>query len=149
MDDLEPGGITNSPRTPWPAFKQEFASRPLSVVIPAMMIPVGTAAFILGQGASRAFTLIPGGELIAHTMGFLLALGGALAMLGTVRLGTLVELLGLVLIAAGATIYASGVILGLGWNGIIAGGAYAAIAIGCIGRVILLSSVAHRLHNGT
>ena len=125
------------------AFTFAFALRPLAVTVPAAMVPIGIATVALGDNASRAFTLIPGGSLIAHALGILLTVGGVLTLAGTLRMGTFVELLGLAFVAMGAFLYAAGVLIGLGENGIIAGGAYAAIAIGCLGRVVMLGSLAH------
>src|SRR5258708_4896323 len=108
------------------------------------MVPIGAATIVLGDQASRAFTLIPGGGLIAHILGGLLALGGAVSVAGTLKMGSFTELLGQVFIAAGTFLYAGGVVIGLGLNGIIAGGAYLAIAIGSVGRVILLAHLARQ-----
>lgn len=129
----------------WRSYAIAFALRPLAVTIPTMMVPIGIATLVLGQGASRAFSLIAGGAVVAHLMGVLLALGGVLTLAGMVRWGTFTELIGLVFVAAGSLIYSSGAIIGLGTNGIISAGAYVAIGIGCVGRVITLSSLAHQL----
>lgn len=142
--------LINRDMSPWRALYVEFRLRPLSVTVPVIMIPTGIMALILGEGASRAFTIIGGeggstGALIAHMMGLFLALGGALAILGTVRFGTLIELIGLMLVAAGAFIYAAGVVIGLGFNGVIAGGGFLSISLGCAGRVVLLADTAKRL----
>jgi len=128
----------------WRSFKFAFALRPLAVTVPAAMIPIGVATLALGSEASRAFTLIPGGSLIAHALGMLLLIGGVLTIAGTLRMGTFVELIGLVFVSTGAFLYAGGVIIGLGVNGLIAGGAYAAITVGCVGRVVMLGSLAHK-----
>jgi len=126
------------------SFKFAFALRPLAVTVPAAMVPIGIATLALGSEASRAFSLIPGGSLIAHVLGLLLFLGGVLTIAGTVRLGTFCELIGLVFVSTGSFLYAGGVIIGLGVNGLIAGGAYAAITVGCAGRVVMLGSLAHK-----
>lgn len=131
------------------AFYAELRIRPMATSMVVASIYCGVCAFILGEGASRAFTIIggsgQGGTLIAHSMGALMALGGLVSLSGSLRLGSLVELLGLVFIAAGAAIYGAGVLIGLGPNGLIAGGLALGLAIGAALRVLLLAATASRL----
>jgi hypothetical protein len=138
----------------WPAhrglkaFYAELRIRPVATSVVLASIHCGVCALILGEGASRAFTIIGGqggGALIAHLMGALLLLGGVLAVVGSLRLGSLVELLGLGLASAGLAIYGGGVLIGLGVNGLIAGSLALYVAGGVALRVLLLSATAKRL----
>lgn len=127
----------------------ELRVRPTVTAMTFASIFVGACALVLGEDASRAFTLIAGesgGALIAHMMGGALCLGGILTLAGVSRLGSLVELLGLGLISAGAFIYGSGVLIGLGVNGLIAGGFAVGLSVGTALRVLLLSRAAKQLY---
>jgi hypothetical protein len=143
-----------APDTRWPVhrglkdFYAELRIRPVATSVVLASIHCGVGALILGERASRAFTIIGGqggGALIAHLMGVLMLLGGVLAIAGSLRLGSLVELLGLGLAAAGLTIYGGGVLIGLGINGFIAGSLALYVAAGVALRVLLLSATAKRL----
>lgn len=124
---------------------QEYKLRPHPISIALAIQPAGIAAIVLGEGASRAFAIIGGGDTIPVIMGTFMLLGGFLTVLGACKHGALVELIGLSFTASGAFIYATGVIGGLGWSGIIAGCGYAGIALGAFGRVLLIGSDARKL----
>jgi hypothetical protein len=113
------------------------------------MIPVGVTALVLGDGASRAFTLLPGGSMIAHLLGVLLSLGGALVTGAILANEYLIEAIGLALMSGGAAMYGMGVVLGLGLNGVIAGGGFLAIAVGSTGRVFILVKLANAVRPKT
>lgn len=128
----------------------ELRIRPTVTSMTIASIFVGACALVLGEDASRAFTLIAGdtgGALIAHMMGAALLLGGVATLAGIARLGSLVELLGLGLISAGSFIYGSGVLIGLGINGLIAGGFAIGLSVGTALRVALLSRAAKQLYD--
>lgn len=132
------------------AFFTEFRIRPIATSMVCFSVSIGACAFVLGAGASRAFTIIGGsggGALIAHSMGALMLLGGLVSLAGALRMGLFVEALGLVFVAAGAAIYGAGVLVGLGINGLIAGQLALGLAIGATGRVVLLVNTAKRLAN--
>jgi len=114
-----------------------WRSRPTSVTIPLVMIPIGIAALILGENVSRAFTNIGGGTII-RIMGAAMLLGGVCVLVSVLRSDPLQEMIGLSLIVFGAAIYGCGVILGLRVQGIVAGMGYLAIATGFLGRVLML-----------
>lgn len=121
-------------------------TRPMSVVIPAALIPIGCITTVLGPEASRAFTLLPpGAQFIAHAMGLFMALGGVLVLLSVANSETFTELIGLVLCALGCVIYGIGVILGLGINGLVTGPMFVAIAVASIVRVITSTRMAGRI----
>lgn len=135
------------------AFYAEFRIRPTATSLVVASVICGVWALILGEGASRAFTVIGGGPggsgaLIAHLMGAFLLIGGLISLAGSLRLGTLVELLGLVFASAGWFIYGGGVLIGLGANGLIAGSLALILAVGSAGRVLLLTTQAKRFFNG-
>ena len=127
----------------------ELRIRPTVTSMTFAAIFVGVCAMVLGEGASRAFTILgghSGGALIAHVMGGALFLGGVATLAGVARLGSLVELLGLGLISGGAFVYAAAVFLGLGANGLIAGGLAAGLSVGTALRVVLLARAATQLY---
>lgn len=124
----------------------EYKMRPHPIAIALCVQPAGLAAIVLGEGASRAFTIIGGGDTIPTIMGVFLMFGGLLTLIGACRIrGALIELIGLAFTGFGSFIYSVGVIGGLGWNGIIAGMGYAGICLGAIGRVILIANDAQKL----
>lgn len=131
-------------------FKYAFLLRPTATLISIGVIPTGIFALSLGEGASRAFTLIPGGSLVAHAFGLLLVIGGALSVTALARSDVFLELLGQIAIALGAGLYALGVYIGLGLNGLIAGSLSAVIASGAVAKVLAQTRVADELrrHNG-
>lgn len=126
-------------------------ARPMSVVIPAALIPIGAVATVVGPPVSRAFTLLPDSVgFIAHAMGMCMLMGGALVMLGVGSGETFTELIGLVLAALGCVTYGLGVIVGLGVNGLITGPMFIAIAAAAVLRVMFsLRRVAAVRANGS
>lgn len=129
----------------------EFLIRPMATAMTSAATFVGVCALILGEGASRAFTIIGGGPhggaLIIHVMGALMAGGGVLTLVGVLRPLAIAELLGLGLVSAGALIYGAGVLIGLGTNGLVAGGLSLGLSVGAALRVVLLAAEARRLFN--
>lgn len=123
-----------------------LVTRPMSVVIPAALIPIGAVTTVLGPDASRAFTLLPqGAQFIAHAMGMFMVVGGLLVLLGISQNETFTELIGLVFAALGCLVYGAGVIIGLGLNGLITGPMFVSIAIASITRVISSTRMAGRV----
>lgn len=124
----------------------EYKMRPHPIAIALCVQPAGLSAIVLGEGASRAFMIIGGGDIIPTILGVFLMLGGLLTLIGACRpRGALIELIGLSFTSFGSFIYATGVIAGLGWNGIIAGMGFAGIFLGSIGRVFLIAGEAQKL----
>lgn len=123
-------------------------SRPMSVVIPAALIPIGAVTTVLGPEASRAFTLLPpSAQFIAHMMGMLMLLGGVLVLLGIAQSETFTELIGLLFAGLGCAIYGLGVIIGLGVNGLVTGPMFLAIAIASAIRVVAGMRLAERINH--
>ncbi len=119
-------------------------ARPMSVIIPAALIPIGAVATVIGPEASRAFTLLPdSAKFIAHSMGMLMLLGGVLVLLGIAQSETFTELIGLALAGLGCAIYGAGVIIGLGLNGMVTGPMFLAIAASAVIRVMHTMRIAH------
>lgn len=131
--------MLNRLRTAW-------VTKPTAVTVPLAMIPIGVAALILGEDASRAFANIGGGTVIRF-MGAVMLAGGISVLAAILRDDALYELVGLVLAALGAAIYGIGVILGLGTHGVIAGGGFLAMAIAFLGRIRLLMRAARSQRN--
>lgn len=115
--------------------------RSMATVIPIFMIPVGIIGLAMGQNSSRAFSELSAGPVLAHGFGALLAIGGAIVVLGIVRDDVFVEGLGFILLSGGTFTYAMGVFLGLGWQGAIAGGLALSISVGALGRVFALAAI--------
>ena len=113
--------------------------RSMATIIPAALIPVGIIGLAMGESSSRAFSELEAGPVLAHGFGALLAIGGALVVLGLGRSDAFVESIGLTLLSGGAFTYAVGVLLGLGWQGAIAGGLALSISAGALGRVFALA----------
>ena len=130
------------PQTAWERLKTAYVMRAMATVMSGGMIPVGVIGLAMGKDSSRAFSVISGGSLVAHAFGGLLALGGVFVLVGIARAEAFGEVMGLSLIAMGAALYAGGVYLGLGLNGLIAGSLAALISLGAASRVSFLLRLA-------
>jgi hypothetical protein len=111
--------------------------KPTAVTIPLFMLPIGIAALILGDDASRAFANL-GGAVLIRIMGAAMVTGSTLVMVSLLRDDALVEVCGLAFAALGAAIYSAGVLLGLGTQGVVAGLGFLAITVAFLGRIRLL-----------
>lgn len=131
-------------KQPWSKLRSAWNNKPTAVTVPLAMIPIGIAALILGEDASRAFTEIGGGVVIRF-MGAVMLAGGTSVLIAILRDDPLYELIGLVLAALGAAIYGTGVILGLGTQGVVAGIGYLAMSAAFLGRIRLLMRAAREL----
>ncbi len=124
-----------------------FRTRPGTTFLTAGMAAPGIYALILGAGSSQAFTNlvgIRGAQLIAHSLGTALLFGAILGLIGLAKDDRFIELMGLVLIIAGASMYTIGVVLGLGAKGGMAALGYAVIAVAVAARTVLvLSQIPH------
>lgn len=147
MNDF-PDVVTEEPQSAWQRLKQSWLVKSMATSIPIVMIPVGICALVMGEDASRAFTLISGGQLVAHVFGLGLCVGGLLVVVGIMRAETFIEALGLIMLGSGSLLYSGGVILGLRENGLIAGGMALAIGIGALGRMYFLTSLARTMKSG-
>lgn len=110
-----------------------------TTVIAIIMIPTGTAALILGDGVSKAFSNL-GGATPVRCMGIVMLTGAAFIITSVIRDDALQEVLGLSLCALGAAIYGLGVILGLRTQGIVAGLGYLSITVAMLGRIWYLAA---------
>jgi hypothetical protein len=126
-------------RVLWAAWREQ----PTAVTLPLGMTLIGLAAIVLGDSASRAFTELGGGSMI-RVMGAAMLVGGLLVAAGIVRADFLLEVIGLALAAFGATVYGTGVILGLGTQGLVTGPENLLIAVAFFGRIALISRRARR-----
>jgi hypothetical protein len=132
-----------SPVIPWYAkIYQAWRRARTPVVLPIVLIIVGTVAIVLGEGASKAFAAI-GGAVILRIMGGTLVVGGALVVSSIVANSLLREVMGLVFLALGTSIYSGGAILGLGSQGLVSGVGYAGITLTLLSRVVFI------LHSAT
>ena len=129
--------------SPAQSLRQAWMVRPMAITLPLGMIPIGIAAIILGDNASRAFTEL-GGAAMIRVMGVAMLTGGLLVAAGIVRNDALLEVVGLALAAFGATVYGIGVLLGLGLNGLVTGPENLIIALAFFGRIAMISRAARR-----
>jgi hypothetical protein len=118
--------------------RQAWATKPTAVTLPLGMIPIGLLAVVLGENASRAFTEL-GGSTMIRVMGLAMLTGGLLVAVSIIRSDYLLEVMGLALAAFGALIYGSGVVLGLGTQGLVTGPENILIAVAFFGRIALIS----------
>jgi hypothetical protein len=124
--------------------KRALQAKPTAVVLPLGLIPIGIAAVILGDGASKAFDNLGGGVLI-RLMGLVMVAGGVCVSLGIIKDDSVYEVIGLTLAALGAAIYGVGVILGLRSQGIVAGLGYLTMSAAFLSRIRLLMRAARTL----
>lgn len=129
-----------------PGLASNWKLRPMATAISVGSIPLGIIAFSIGQGSSRAFTIIPGGGFFAHLLGLAFLLGGTTATWALVKGSYTLEAFGLIFIALGAGLYGGGVYIGLGFNGLVAGTMSSVIAIGAVGQIIILFSRGKNVH---
>jgi hypothetical protein len=104
----------------------------------ATVMGAGLFALIFGIRASRAFVEIGGGGSLVRLLGLLLFAGGVLVFGGITRWGLLIHMIGELFTAAGAVIYGAGAVIGLGWNGVVAGSFAFGLAIGSLLHVYLM-----------
>lgn len=141
-DPQLPGIQQKVPQKPLDRLMVALRMRAMATTMSLGSIPVGIMALALGDGASRAFTLIPGGALMAHAFGIFLILGGGLVVLAILKSDVSIETIGLACISAGAAVYSFGVYIGLGVNGLIAGTLSLLLALGSLLRISFLLGLA-------
>jgi hypothetical protein len=107
------------------------------MILTIALFIVGVLALALGSGASKAFSDL-GGSTILRVMGGLLVAGAVLVTSSVISSNALREVLGLVLMALGSSIYSGGALLGLGSQGLISGIGYAGIAVTLLSRVLFI-----------
>jgi hypothetical protein len=126
--------VSSTGRLLWAAWRQQ----PTAVTLPLGMTLIGLLAVILGENASRAFVEL-GGSAMIRVMGLAMLAGGLLVAVSIIRSDYLLEVIGLALAAFGAVVYGVGVILGLGFNGLVTGPENILIALAFFGRIALIS----------
>lgn len=119
----------------WRRIKAAYLLRPMVISVSGLMVPLGLAVILLGERASRAFTVL-GGDSPAKLIGVAMLIGGTLLLAGTFAASTFMELIGASFAATGLIIYSGGCYLGLGINGVISGTLAASVAIGFVGRIL-------------
>jgi hypothetical protein len=129
--------------TPWYAkICQAWRKARTPVVLPIFLAIVGIVTLTLGSSASRAFADI-GGSVILRIMGGLLVIGSVLVISSILSNSSLREVMGLVFLALGVSIYSGGVIISLGEQGLVSGVGFAGIALTLLSRVVFI------LHSAT
>ena len=118
-----------------------WVDRPYTVVLAAVLAIPGALAVIYGDDVSRALATIAA-DTVSRGMGAALLAGGITTIVGIARGRSLVEVIGLSLLAVGCGIYGLGVFLGLGFAGAVAGSGFLAIALATVRRVVTLAAVA-------
>ena len=118
---------------PWLRLREAWDERPDSVTAPVLWVFPGLVAIILGDGVSKAFENLGSGTSI-RILGVALVVGGLTVLVGILRKDTSIEMIGLLVTVFGSMIYGVGVVMGLGWQGIMAGGFALGPAVGFLGR---------------
>lgn len=129
---------TESPRE---LLANAWEARPYSIAIAVVLIPVGATAIIVGAEVSQALSNITA-PYVTRVMGVCFLTGSIMTLVGFARRGATIEALGLAVTALGTGIYGIGVLLGLGLQGIVAGGGYLAITVAALRRVQILLQIA-------
>ncbi|MDQ3762831.1 MAG: hypothetical protein M3460_14605 [Actinomycetota bacterium] len=117
-----------------------WVHRPFTVVLAAVLSFPGALAVIYGDEVSRALATIAA-DTVSRAMGVALLAGGVTTIVGIARGRSLVEAIGLSLLAVGCGIYGLGVLLGLGFAGAVAGSGFLAVALATVRRVVTLAAV--------
>lgn len=123
-----------------------WVDRPYTVVLAAVLVIPGALAVIYGDDVSRALATIAA-DTVSRAMGAALLAGGITTIIGIARGRSLVEVIGLSLLALGCGIYGLGVLLGLGFAGAVAGSGFLAIALAAVRRVVTLATVAPKVED--
>lgn len=123
-----------------------WVDRPYTVVLAAVLVIPGALAVIYGDDVSRALATIAA-DTVSRGMGAALLAGGITTIVGIARGRSLVEVIGLSLLAVGCGIYGLGVLLGLGFAGAVAGSGFLAIALAAVRRVVTLAAVAPKVED--
>ena len=121
-----------------------WSHRPYTLVFGTVLPIPGALALIYGDAVSRALENISSGP-VSRIMGGALFIGGILALVGIALSRSLIESLGLAVMAFGCFVYGAGVILGLGLAGAVAGSGFIAIGLGTVLRVMGLIAIASEL----
>lgn len=124
-----------------------WVDRPFTVVLATVLVIPGAFAVIYGDDVSRALAAIAA-DTVSRGMGAALLAGGVTTVVGIARGRTLIEVIGLSLLAVGCGIYGLGVLLGLGFAGVVAGSGFLAIALAIVRRVVTLAAVAPKVGAG-
>lgn len=126
--------------------RSAWVDRPYTVVLAAVLVIPGALAVIYGDDVSRALATIAA-DTVSRGMGAALLAGGITTIIGIARGRSLVEVIGLALLAVGCGIYGLGVLLGLGFAGAVAGSGFLAIALATVRRVVTLAAVAPKVED--
>lgn len=115
--------------------------RPFTLVFAAVLPLPGVLAIIYGDDVSRALSDISLGVL-SRVIGIALLTGSVITLIGLAFGVSLYEAAGLTLLSGACIIYGTGVILGLGLGGMVAGPIALALSAGMILRVVSLTTLA-------
>lgn len=126
--------------------QRAWVDRPYTVVLATVLVIPGALAVIYGDDVSRALATIAA-DTVSRAMGVALFAGGITTIIGIARGRSLVEVIGLSLLAVGCGIYGLGVLLGLGFAGAVAGSGFLAIALANVRRVVTLAAVAPKVED--
>lgn len=125
-------------------FLAAYKLQPMLVAVGTTAVPLGMAVIILGERASRAFSVL-GGDIPAKMIGLALFTAGLLLMVGIFSNNFFLQAIGSSAGLVGFVLYGGGCYLGLGINGVIAGTLSLAVAAGFAGRIWLVTDLARRV----
>jgi hypothetical protein len=123
----------------WPCWPHMWIDRQAGLVIPLILTPVGLVSLILGDNVSKAFANV-GGDSIVRILGAAMVVGGIIALWGVWRNDPLFEVIGLLFIASGCSIYVVGDLLGLHLLGLLAAAGHLCVILTLVGRVYQINT---------
>lgn len=126
--------IRNLPR--WP---HAWIDRQTGIIIPLILGPVGLASLILGDDVSKAFTNVGGGSIV-RILGAAMAIGAVVSLWGVWHNDPPYEVIGLLIIASGCSIYVVGDLLGLALLGLLAAAGHLCVILTLLGRVYQINA---------
>lgn len=112
-------------------WQARLSATPFSLFLSLALVPVGVTAAVLGSEVSKAISNVLPGEPLPHLWGGLLAVAGAITLLGIARGSWLAEYVGLQLMAFGLLFYAVCCYAGLGIGGVVSGSFALAYTLAC------------------
>ena len=134
-------------RPPLTGWRLQLDLNPFGTMAAIAAVVLGVLGMILGDGISQGMTLSlhSTANVTAHLWGALIALGGALKLIGLYAGRSILEVPGLWAMTGGYFFYALTVVTGLGAHGLAAGIIAGAMAIGCLIKTRIIMNRARQV----
>ncbi|GAA4934191.1 hypothetical protein HD597_010102 [Nonomuraea thailandensis] len=129
--------------------RESLRLNPFGTVAAGAAVVLGALGATIGDDVSQGMTLslhTTAGP-VAHLWGVMFAAGGVLKIYGLYWHRTTIEIPGLWMMTGGYAFYSITVVTGLGMHGLAAGVISAALTIGCLIKVRLITRAARHLHD--